>query len=314
MYFSKFPTVSYPTRIKDNKAYVVGRNIIRRVALSEETKNSSGAFIEYNIKDGERPEHIADRVYGNPNDHWVVLLSNDIIDPYHDWYKSSAVFEEYVLKKYSGYALFFALGSQGIDYKKIKYFNVGDTISRTDISGVSQKLTSVNRDFYYGVVKEKTDLDFITSASAFFYKISSLPDNIRIARVLPYKDAVHHFEVGASGSYGSKVSPSEKNIVNPLIKFSSTLSYTDPGIGGVAPLVGIQQDGIVSTTGLAFRDTFIGKYLDIQYTASTKYEDQYAVSNYKYEYDLNESRRQIKVLHPRYLDTVKREFESLLRV
>jgi len=58
-YFSKFPLVKYP--IKDGAVFrvVFARNLLRRIALSEDMKSSDSAFLEYDIKDGERPEQIA---------------------------------------------------------------------------------------------------------------------------------------------------------------------------------------------------------------------------------------------------------------
>lgn len=42
-------------------------------------------FYEYEVKDGETPEVIAGKYYGNPEYHWVVLLFNSIVDPLYDW-------------------------------------------------------------------------------------------------------------------------------------------------------------------------------------------------------------------------------------
>ena len=333
MYFSKFPIVSYPTNIKNNKAYIVARNIIRRVALSEETKSSNGAFIEYHIKDGERPEHIADRVYGSPEDHWIVLLANDIIDPYHDWYKSSSVFEEYVLKKYDGYALFGTIAESSKGFRDIK---VGATIYSDPLSvasydsfRVSATVTGVNENFRYVVINTNSGNRF-QRVLATDQRPSNLggpggfqpfqivnTNGVQLSlwsyRVLPYLQAVHHFEINTS-TIDSKQYPKSTIVVDPLVKRSSSLSYADPAFNAVPPKVGIHQDGESDGSITFLGDTFLGKYINFSYPYAASFDDEYAVSNYKYEYDLNESRRKIKVLHPRYLDTVKREFDALLRV
>jgi hypothetical protein len=60
-------------------------DILRRIRLTDELKNNSSFFDQYDIKDGETPEIVASRWYGNPELHWVILLTNDIIDPRFDW-------------------------------------------------------------------------------------------------------------------------------------------------------------------------------------------------------------------------------------
>ena len=37
------------------------------------------------LKKGETPEMIADKLYGDPNLHWIVMYVNGITDRYHQW-------------------------------------------------------------------------------------------------------------------------------------------------------------------------------------------------------------------------------------
>ena len=101
MYFSDFPLVRYPYYIGDTKEYALARNVLRRVSFSDQI-NSAAAFVEYSVKDGETAEDIANRIYGNSGYHWIILLANNVIDPYHGWYMSQNTIEQYINKKYSG--------------------------------------------------------------------------------------------------------------------------------------------------------------------------------------------------------------------
>ncbi len=125
-YFSKFPVLQYPVRDGSAFKFVFVTNLLRRVALNDDLKSSDGAFIEYSIKDGERPEHIAERVYGDPSYHWLVMMTNDIIDPYHGWYKSGQVMEDYIQKKYGSTSVFFANQQDGFLFNT--NFNSGCTL------------------------------------------------------------------------------------------------------------------------------------------------------------------------------------------
>ena len=54
-YFSKFPILQYPVRDGNQFRFAFVANVLRRVGLSQELKGTDGAFIVYNLKDGERP-------------------------------------------------------------------------------------------------------------------------------------------------------------------------------------------------------------------------------------------------------------------
>ena len=83
MYFKSFPYTFYS--LDDASTVQVVTNITNRVALSDEIKNNLSLFEEYDIKDGETPELVADKFYNNSELHWLVLHYNEIIDPRFDW-------------------------------------------------------------------------------------------------------------------------------------------------------------------------------------------------------------------------------------
>ena len=39
----------------------------------------------YDVKNGETPESIAFKLYGDSELHWIIMLVNDITDRYHQW-------------------------------------------------------------------------------------------------------------------------------------------------------------------------------------------------------------------------------------
>ena len=52
------------------------KNIWRRAQVLTEFKSSVTMFTEDTVKDGERPEDIATRLYGNPFYNWTILVIN----------------------------------------------------------------------------------------------------------------------------------------------------------------------------------------------------------------------------------------------
>ena len=98
MYFKQFPTIPYDSqgtgKFKDVK------NLLRRVAIRSKVKTNAMVYDTYDVKNGETPESIAFKLYGDAELHWVIMLVNDITDRFHDWPMSEAQFLQYVNEKY----------------------------------------------------------------------------------------------------------------------------------------------------------------------------------------------------------------------
>ena len=298
MYFQDFPVVPYPYYMGDNKAYAIARNIIRRVALSEQI-NSVAAFIEYSIKDGERPEHIANRVYGNSNHHWIILLTNNIVDPYHGWCKSQTTMEQYIQKRYSGDMIYFSDAAKGFTYN----FAYSDGCLLTQ--GVnSEPITSYREAFCeLGVQAPK----FSVGAAAVTLP-SGATTAIHIRKIVPAYLGVNHFSIDrptgtVDGSNGALETP----IVDPLAYQSSDYEATGVVVGCQIPAS--TRDGATGAT-VEFWQTYVGKYMGVSGSEVT----DYATSNYQYETDSNEAKRTIKILSPVFLNQALKELKSVLGV
>lgn len=85
MYFSLTPDIQYDTKpVKfpfSQSDYVIAKNFFRRFKIDEDKFNYSVFFNRYAMKEGDRYDLIAERAYGTPLYDWVILLTNNIIDP-----------------------------------------------------------------------------------------------------------------------------------------------------------------------------------------------------------------------------------------
>ena len=83
----------------DGKLTLV-KDLMSRIKLVSGVKQNILNFDFYDVKDGETPEMIAQKYYGDVNLHWTIFIANDIIDYYEDWPMSVQKFEKYMFDKY----------------------------------------------------------------------------------------------------------------------------------------------------------------------------------------------------------------------
>lgn len=96
MYFSLFPTTTF-----DNLEVL---DITRKVKLKALVNGSPLSYMNYTVQDGEKPEDVAYYYYDDPAYAWLVLASNDIVDPYTEWPKTDHDLNEMIKVKYASQA------------------------------------------------------------------------------------------------------------------------------------------------------------------------------------------------------------------
>ena len=120
-YFERFPLMAYD--MKGDKNYKLLPNILRRVKLRQNVRSGSFLFDNYDVKDGEKPEDIAYKWFGDPELHWVILMTNNITDRYYQWPLSQPQFAEHLTDKYGA-------GSEDAVHHYEKTQDSGPTSSR----------------------------------------------------------------------------------------------------------------------------------------------------------------------------------------
>lgn len=100
IFFDRFPLIKYDINKANISNYEDITNILFRVGIIKSVLNNVSSYYEYTIKDGDTPENLAERVYGTPEAHWIILYANDIYDPQFDWALSSRELRKYIIGKY----------------------------------------------------------------------------------------------------------------------------------------------------------------------------------------------------------------------
>ena len=91
-YFENFPTINY-------EGYNV-KDITRRNSFTSIFAYNPSLYLPFTVKEGERPEDIANYYYGSTDYTWLVYMANNIIDPYLQLPMAEADFNNYLIEKY----------------------------------------------------------------------------------------------------------------------------------------------------------------------------------------------------------------------
>lgn len=95
MFFRSIPNILY----KVNNKSVVTKDIFRRVGLDNDINNKL-AVESYYIKDGETPDIISTNIYKSSKYHWIIFITNNIVNMNEEWPKNQYLLNEYVEEKY----------------------------------------------------------------------------------------------------------------------------------------------------------------------------------------------------------------------
>ena len=140
-YFNRFPKMIYD--MKNDGNYKLLPDILRRVKQRSAIKSGQFIFDNYDVRDGEKPEDIAYKWFGDAQLHWVILMTNNVTDRYYDWPMNQAQFQEFIEDKYSN----------------------PDAIHHYEITKSSGRTTGEGPADYSHLVEVNSDTDNATSIS-----------------------------------------------------------------------------------------------------------------------------------------------------
>lgn len=148
-YFNYFPKVEYSLEDRIVNLNLV-TNVIFRFIFNDKFKSDSSVFYFYSIKDGDKPEDIAYKVYDSPERHWILLQFNDIVDPISDWPMDQRTFKSYLDDKYGADGANNNPVIDGYDWSRanIKDYVIIDTVTDLQTETVTVEEFNVDANTY----------------------------------------------------------------------------------------------------------------------------------------------------------------------
>jgi len=302
-YFKQVPNFEYVNRTKgstDISNYISVKNLFKRGRIRPDIFGNLNYFTKYKIIGDDRPDNIAFKEYEDASLDWVVLLSNNILNVQDEWPLPQTSLDEVLLEKYGTYDVLHS-GIHHYETVEIKNSKGGVILEggletpkswRTNgnyiqaintkinqITGTESKIATVT--MYNGI------RDLKVGSEVYINNVSSSVYNGRfpVTSVLKVGDVVIRF---------TYVLPSIPEVKQPEILGTEQVTFTVEGNVG---------------TGNAY---YYEYYDDNAYHTIPAANMTQAVTNYQYEMDKEDEKRNIFLLKPDYLNVIFNDMDNIM--
>ena len=260
-------------------------------------------YYNYTYKDHDRPEHIAQKYYGDEELHWLILITNNIFDPNFELPIPTSVFDEYINKKYQSYNGIRTLGiqNQGSGYTDGNFKNIFPTpiegtytsegsglcvnISAFQGSAIKVDVVSPGANYDANTIFEVSNNNLGGNGSGLLLNITSFATGYEYANLTP--DPIYRYQKHIKITSNSGVQ-NEYYVVDEY-EYANLYEQSNPS----------------STRTI---QTEQGEF--VSYKISRRYPQ---VTIYDREFQLNEEKRTIKILKKDYVQQAKQEILRLLK-
>lgn len=287
-YFDNFGIVQYSNNFC--------RNIISRASISVEAIKNTTVFYPYEMKQGERPDIISHLYYDIPNADWLIYFSNDVIDPYYDFYLTDDQLTQHMVLKY---------GSLARAQTKISHYRVNwdsdssrktlsgyDALPGSDTVNLKKYWRPVVDDFDRTIYYVRKELDTIVATNK-IVSLSLLANPITLG--LQVGEDV--FQLSGIG-YTARAE---------IIKLTSNKIYVKNVYGDFNPGVTITSSETDKTTSIASVATELNGIApeEVTYWAP--------VTFYDLEVAQNEKKKNINLVDRDYLELAEKNLRTIMK-
>ena len=301
-YFKQVPNFEYVNRTKGSKDisnYITVKNLFKRGRIRPDIFGNLSFFTKYKIVGDERPDNVAFKEYNDSSLDWVVLLANNILNVQDEWPLPQNSLDEILLEKYGTYDKLYS-GVHHYETVEIKNSKGGIVLPgglrtpnkwRTNgnyIQAINTKITQISgTDAKVVTVTMNNGIkNLVVGSEVLIQGVNSTYDGrFPVTEVLTIGDIVIRFKYAL---------PSIPEVKQPEIKGTEQVTFTVEGTVG---------------TGNAYYYEYYDNnlYHTIPAANITK-----SVTNYQYEIDKEDAKRNIFLLKPEYLNVMFNDLDDFM--
>jgi hypothetical protein len=312
-YFRQIPNFEYVSRNSGEQNisdYVPVKNLFKRAKLREDIFGDLNFFEKYSIIGDERPDNVAFKYYNDDTLDWVVLISNNILNIQSEWPMTQRTFDKVMLEKYDSYENLYS-GIREYETEEIRD-SLGSIVLKSGIK--------VPPDW-------KTNGNFVEISNSSILFISSgdgvTPSTtVNVATINGIIDLEVGSEVIIDGV--SEVEYNGRFVVTSITASSGNIAFnftfelaSVPNIA--TPTLSTLRTELISyvlpetseTRGNSyyyeFWDSGLGNTVLVPSSDFVR-----PITNYEYESGIEENKRNIYILKPRYLNIFYNDLDDIM--
>lgn len=95
-----FPKIQYKISGDQYSSFETITNLSFRFSIIKSVLDNISSYFSYTIKEGDKPEILAEKIYSDPEAYWIITYANDIFDVNYDWPLDYDPFNKYIISKY----------------------------------------------------------------------------------------------------------------------------------------------------------------------------------------------------------------------
>lgn len=188
-FFKNIPNINYDFN-SDGK-FFEAKDLFRKVSVWSYLQEGISGYNYYRIADGERPDVLASRLYGDGTLYWTFFLVNENLQDFTDWPMSGQLLHKFIRRKYSGIVLQASSSTDIVSFNHdtnvSSKFTLGEKVSQSS-SGAYGFVTKIdptnNRIVLNSTIGTFTNNTVVGSESTKSFTVTS---------VVEEQDAVHHY-------------------------------------------------------------------------------------------------------------------------
>jgi hypothetical protein len=309
-YFRQVPNFEYVNRNADNldiSNYIEVKNLFKKGKLRPDIFGNLNFFTKYKIIGDERPDNVAYKLYNDSTLDWVVLLSNNILNVQTEWPLPQTSFDQILLEKYGSYETLYS-GVHHYETVEVKNSR-GITVLPGGLKTPNTWRTNGN---FIQVTKTSINQIFAGSAGVASTTVTVTMNNgIQGLRVGDQVSINNVTESVFNGKFvvTSVIAPSNDIAVVFTYELSSTPSVANPTVNGTEEVLFTIEGnlGVGNAYYYEYYDDGLGYYVTLPST-----EVVTAVTNYQYESEIEDNKRNIFTLKPQYLNVVFNDLDDIM--
>lgn len=278
-YFRNFPVIEYNN--------FLAKNIMANVRLDPKTKQQAALYHQYAMSDGNKASTVAGKYYNDESLQWLIFFANDVIDPYYDVHLDIGPFANYITQKYGSV--------ERAQLLTAGWVNDWTVDLGTLPVAVYDALLPAIKKYYDPIINDDRIVIGYTRAQSNMFTNTNKITKWTLASVI---DAPIGTLLDVMVS-SSKIGTCESVLVD-----STTLTVQNVIVTSNTSPTHIRVYN--SNTSISIANT-VQEYDSIPLIEVPFWRN---VSNYEVEYEINESKKNIKLISSQFAGELKRQFRG----